>query len=264
MRLRLIALAALSGLLLALMPGSAQAAKPRYKVIVKVSTKAPIAGQALTVYGKVVGPKTKGTKVAIQAKYPGRGYTTIARAKISAKGVYRTKVKLTKAGATTIRVVKSASKVRRAGVRTTTVTTWKWLELTTQKRLDEGDAPAIGTASVAGKSYSPAFTYTDGGSYFKVGNACSTFTASIGAVTGATEPAGYILLASSADSGTIKISQIRVPINQAPLEDTNSISRFSVIAFGSTGDAPVVIVKPRVLCTVDALPQITSSELPAL
>ncbi|WP_286930528.1 MULTISPECIES: hypothetical protein [Aeromicrobium] len=254
MRLRALALATATGLVLTLAPATAAEAarKPAYKVSISTSTANPTVGATVKVTGKVKGPKAAKKRLLVQRKVGAGRWTTVAKVRTTKSRKYAVRVKVRTAGKHSLRVVAPKSSKARAGSsRVRGFTGWRWIDLTTQRHADEG-TNSVGSVSIAGRTYPKAIRFA-GGRYFKTNGACSTFRTSVGVPDTESFDGGLSFLefkkADLSDEPTL--IELDVRQDAAPLPLRTSVAGSQVIAFGG---GSVAAVSPQVLCRTNSLP----------
>lgn len=254
MRMRAIALAATTGLVLALAPTAAQAApKPTYKVAIAINTTAPTVGTTIKVTGKVAGPKAAKKKLLVQRKVGTGAWKTVAKVRTSTKRTYSARVRVLTAGQQYVRVLAPKSTKARAGSSSRRgYVGYRWLDLTTQPSEKAGPVEN-GPVTIAGKTYPKALTFSGSGIYFNTAGKCTTLRGSVGAPDA---EAGELLVISIPTSDSEEAQEFRTaaPAGAAPKAASYAITKRPMIAFGH-GDAAgrVSFVAPQVRCSVNAL-----------
>ncbi|SKB07549.1 hypothetical protein [Aeromicrobium choanae] len=263
MRLRALALATATGLVLTVAPATAAEAarKPAYKVSISTSTANPSVGTTVKVTGKVTGPKAAKKRLLVQRKVGAGKWTTVAKVRTTKSRKYAARVKVSTAGKHAVRVVAPKSSKARAGSsRARSFTGWRWLDLTKQPNQGGGDI-VNGPVTIAGKSYPKAFTFRYSGVYFNTGGKCTTLRGSVGTP----DPVGASLLAltfANQDLDDALEYRTVVAAGAAPKAASYPVSGKPVVAFGDGGgEGRVSIVAPELRCSINALP---AMELPPL
>lgn len=261
MRLRSLAVATAVGLVASLAPTvAAEAAKkPVHQVSIKIGkTKADV-GQVITVAGQVKGPKAKKKRLVVQRKVGNGAWRAVKKVRTNKKGRYATKVRVNLAGQQYLRVVAPKSKKARMGVSSRRgYVGWRWLDLTTQRSLTEGDDAAKGSATIAGTTYSKAITFQNTGTYFNTAAVCDTFKSTAGVVDGSTDTGGALALAFTSDQLDSEPRQTYVELRagEAPKPFRASLRDIRLFAFGSDSGR-IAVVAPQAHCTVNALPTVS-------
>lgn len=254
MRVRALALAATTGLVLALAPTAAQAApKPTYKVSISTNTTAPTVGTTVKVTGKIAGPKAAKKKLLVQRKVGTGAWKTVAKVRTSTKRTYSARVRVLTAGQQYVRVVAPKSTKAKAGSSSRRgFVGWRWLDLTKQPNEKSGTV-VNGPVTIAGKTYPKALTFAYSGIYFNTAGKCTTLRGSVGAPDA---EAGELLVISIPTTADEEAQEFRTaaPAGAAPKAASYSVTKRPMIAFGH-GDAEgrVSFVSPEVRCSVNAL-----------
>lgn len=260
MRVRAIALAATTGLVLALAPTAAQAAtKPTFKVSASVNTANPTVGTTVKVSGKVSGPKAAKKRLLVQRKLGAGKWTTVAKVRTNKSRKYSARVKVYTAGRHSVRVIAPKSSKAKAGTSATRgYTGWRWLDLTKQPH-DGGGEIVNGPVTIAGKTYPKAFTFRASGIYFNTDSKCTTLRGSVG-TPDAADASLLVLTFSNQNLDDDLEYRTAAAAGAAPKAASYPVSGKSVMAFGDGGgEGRVSIVAPELRCSINALP---AMELP--
>ncbi|SKB07551.1 hypothetical protein [Aeromicrobium choanae] len=254
MRVRVIAIAVVTGLVLALAPLAAQAAST-YTVSLSINASQPTVGTKLKLSGKVSGPKAAGKQLLVQRKV-GRGtWKTVAKVRTTTRRGYTARVKVPTAGRQYVRVVAPSSSSAAAGTSPARrYTGFRWLDLTKQRHATGGE-PVNGPVTIAGKRYRKAFTFRDSGVYFNTGGKCTTLRGSVGTPDDA---AGrlVVLTARNADFDDEREYHAHAAAGAAPKRTRFPVTGKGVLAFGDDNSAKrVSIVFPKLRCSVNTLPR---------
>lgn len=264
MRLRTIAVAAATGLVVALAPTTAHAAKPAYKVSISLSKTTADVGQTVTVSGKVAGPKSAKKKLLVQRKVGSGAWKTVKKVKTTKKSRYSTKVKVSTAGKQSVRVVALKSSKRVKGVsKAKSYTGYRWLDLTVQKRQDSGGGVTKGAVTLDGTTYAKAFTFSGAGTYFHFAKKCTTVRLGLGAQAGATGTSLLLMKMNEiSSSGTPPVqTSTNITAGTAPQTKDFSVAGFAFTAFGSGGSGQIVTVNPVARCAANSLPAMPALEM---
>lgn len=253
-RLRTLALTAAVGLVIALVPTTAAQAAAPYRVTATISSAKADVGQRVVITGRVSGPLSARKKLLVQRKIGAGAWTTVRTVRTTKKSRYAAVVSVPTAGAQSLRVIAPRSKKRALGVSAVrNLVGWRWLDLTTQPRASSNTV-TTGPVSLAGRTYPRAFRFSNSGAQFTVGAGCTTVTAGLGRLSGATgDEAG---MARWEDNTTPPVAEanVRLQQNAAPMTVTISVRGDSMVAIG--GDQGTVAVAPRMYCPLNTLPQL--------
>lgn len=128
-----VAVSLVIGLVVALMPTAAEAAKPRYVVSTAVSAARADVGTPVRITGTVAGAKAARKKVYLQRRIGSGRWVTVGSTRTSRSRGYAFRHVVGTAGAQSFRVYAPRSSKRTAGVSAArTLTGWRWLYLTQQ------------------------------------------------------------------------------------------------------------------------------------
>ena len=200
----------------------------------------------------------------------------------NAQAAYTAKISLTRAGATSLRVVKPRSATRAAGTsKPVALTVQKWIDLAQAPHLAVGAGFHHHPATIAGTRYASSLQAAGSGMYaFATGGACSRLELRFGF-----RDADRPLLASDAAMSLAVASAARfegaLPDEGAEVQRTGigaakrvgvdlGTDRFVAMiveaqgyAEGSDMGVPIrtVIAEPRMLCSVDTLPAIGDEDI---
>lgn len=262
MRLRTIAVAAAIGLIASLAPATAAEAakkpkKPTYRVSIKIGKTSADVGQVITLAGRVKGPKARKKRLVVQRKVGSGAWRAVKKVRTNKKGRYSTKVKVAVVGQQHLRVVAPRSKKARKGVSSRRgYVGWRWIDLTTQPSLMEGNTAIRGAVTIAGKHYAKAITFDDTGLFFNATGACDTFRSTIGVVDGEGPVGTALALTYPGDDGDAgeRRTEVALTGGAAPKAFRTSLSGVRLFAFGVVVGRGTV-VSPEAHCTVNALPK---------
>lgn len=264
MRVRALAIAATTGLVLALAPTAAQAApKSTYKVGISINTTAPSVGTTVKVTGKVTGPKAAKKKLLVQRKVGSGAWKTVAKVRTSKKRTYSARVRVLTAGQQYVRVVAPKSTKAKAGSSSRRgFVGYRWLDLTTQPSEKSGTV-VNGPVTIAGKTYPKALTFQYSGIYFNTAGKCTTLRGSVGAPYA---ESGELLVISFPTSDSEEPQEFRTAAaaGAAPRAATYTVTKRPMIAFGhGDADGRVSFVAPQVRCSVNALAAVPEDSIMA-
>ncbi|WP_166135760.1 hypothetical protein [Nocardioides ochotonae] len=252
---------------------------PAYGVTASVSGQA-IVGQKVTIAGKVTGPGAAGSPVTVQVRHTTGGWKKAATVRTNARSAYTAKIALTKAGRTSVRVLKPRSAQRSAGTsKPVVLTVQKWIDLTRAPHLAVAAGFANHSATIAGTRYASTLQSAGYGIYaFGTGGSCSRLELHLGFLDAdrtrltndASMELGVIGLTSLHDTGTPPVD-FRAGIGAAKrvavdLSGANAVLMM-VEVNGLAEDADsapsvrAVLAQPRVLCATESLPAIEKGEL---
>lgn len=242
----------------ALVIGVAPAAQATSSYAVTISSSAATLdlGRSFTLKG-TVSPNAAGKSVAIQRKYAGGSWTTIAHDTLSSGSQYAKSIKPTKAAVTSYRVVKAATGSRRMGISATKVVkVYRWRYLTDLPQLSHDvGAEESNTATIMGRVFPHSVVETNNTSMiYNLSGVCTKFTAVAGmADTSPVGATGTAMVFQEYGSviGSMFFSSVAAgsygvyATNESQLTTAVSIS---LNASTSTSGALVVWGSPRVYC----------------
>ncbi|MFL6155855.1 MAG: hypothetical protein ACJ72D_07190 [Marmoricola sp.] len=265
-RLLLLSVLAVVAALVVGTTASAQAAKAAYKVTLRTSVSTSTADRFITVSGRVTGPKATGRNVAVQRRYAGGPWVTVATAKVSRRGTYAARVETPRGGTTSFRAIKGRSSVRSAGTSATrSIPVYRWLYLSDQPGETSNAIRGVDEL-VDGKHYPHSIDYFDNGYMeFKLGNLCTALSTVAAYLPGppdapaadATLRVGTWNSGSSTFTDKVISSGTPVPIN---LSEVGTQFRY-LNPSGTDAGYRMALLDPKVYCNADVLPTWQQSEI---
>ncbi|MEH3033915.1 MAG: hypothetical protein PGN07_07705 [Aeromicrobium erythreum] len=223
-----------------------------YGVTLNLSKSTADVGQKIGLSGKVTGSKAAKKKLSVQYRLGSGSWKTVKTVTTSSKATYATTFTVKTAGTAGLRVVAPKSGSTKAGTSPArNFTGYRWLWLHQQKLIASGYV-SVDDVSHQGKDY-PHSIYlgTSSGILWGTRQKCDKLSASLAVPSWAGDVSSQTVSVSSSTSGTIQADQgDPKPIDQflSSSADYLSISR------GSGSGPSVMILSPKVHCSVNELP----------
>ncbi|MCL3838333.1 hypothetical protein [Aeromicrobium duanguangcaii] len=265
MRTRALAIAVTTGLVLTLAPATAHAAKkPTFKLSISTSRSVADVGQTIAISGKVSGPKAAKKRLLVQRKVGAGAWKTVRKITTTSKRRYATTVPVTTAGQQYLRVVAPKSKKARAGSSTARgFVGWRWLDAGASAATD---GLTRGSLRIDGKVHAPTYVPTqhndDGYLFIDTGRSCDALVAGLAVeAPTANQAMVYVFQGRSITDDPESFSVKMVSGNSGVVETRWPIKRQSslvaMMVDENTDNAAqsAGLIKPRVHCSVNALPQ---------
>jgi len=263
MRVRTLSVAAAVGLVAWLVPTGAQAAPAAHRVSISASAAKADVGQSVRVSGKVTGARAGRTKVLVQHRVGSGAWRTVARPRTTKGGRYTASVRVTTAGAQSLRVVAPRSKTRAAGTSAVRrLTGWRWIDAT---RTGAVENLRSGSVRIHGASYSGLTVgpRDSGRLLVRFDGRCNavTYAAGVGG-----EMNNWALLDLMQGQGaTLAPALARIEPwvsgGNEPLSSTWSLrgesDHLEFGLFSSSQSEHAVLISPRLHCDVNSLPRTT-------
>lgn len=272
MRTRVLVPAVVAGLLIALVPTTAQAAHPRYVVSASISAVKADVGATVKVSGTVAGKAAAKKTVYLQRKIGAGAWSTVGSTRTTAGRRYTFTHRVGATGAQTFRVYAPKSKYRSAGYSTArSLVGWTWLDLSRQPVMSFGYVSNGMSVTLGSTVYSHAFSLwinngvTASEIYAKVNGSCdrATYRAGVDPAWGntAAEWTDRVIPFDRTQSVSIQIwTATRATPRDVSVALTSGIYIFA-ITYGGSLNTALGVVNPRVRCRVGALPVFAWNEL---
>ena len=263
MRIRTLSVGAAIGLVVWLVPAPAHAAPATYRVSIAVSAAKADVGQSLKVTGKVTGPRAGRKQVHVQQRIGMGAWRTVKKVRTTASGRYSSAVKVTTAGAQSLRVVAPKSKVRRAGTSAARqVMGWRWIEAV---RTGAVHNLRSGSVRVHGATYSglTVAPRDSGRLLVRFDGRCNAVSYAAGVGGEMNNWALIDLMQGQGASLAPALARIEpwVSGGNEPLSSTWALrgesDHLEFGLFSSSQDQRAVLISPRLHCNVNSLPRTT-------
>lgn len=252
-------------------PTAATAAGPA-KTALSIKTIAPVSGSSV-VSGeliKITGTSTRnltGRTLVAQVKEGSGWRTLLASPKVSSTGAFSFTTKAIGVGATTYRVVFTATKTLSGATASKGTTVWKWFYLSDQKTVESKEyfgwyAPSAKPATVKGKDYASAIVGRSKNnlpsySEFNLSYQCKSFVALAG-VDDSSPTASSGTSWVSVDGTTAASSQVTLALGKTKTVTVNVADsmrlRLSVLSANKEA-VPAVWANARILCQKNVNPK---------
>jgi len=264
MRVRFLSVAAAVGLVACLAPaGAAQAAPASYRVSIALSATKADVGQTVTVSGRVTGPRAARKALLVQHRVGTGAWRTVKKVRTTASARYSAAVRISTAGAQSLRVVAPRSSVRRAGASAARgLTGWRWIDAA---RSGVSSNLQAGTVTVHGSRYS-GLTVAPRGSgklLVRFDGRCDAVSYSAGVGGEMNNWALLDLMQGQGAELAPALARIEpwVSGGNTPLTATWALrtesDHLEFGLFSSSQDHRAVLISPRLHCTVNSLPKAT-------